>query len=169
MDLGSDPVVDQSFKSAEGLMAFLKGDTAKKWIMYGTVSAVAIVTSWIVLGISHNLIRRPLLESQIWSTIISTIPAFYLSRRWVWAQDGKISMKREVIPFWILSIIQFFITIGILALLQSTIKRNFTDTGTQSIVVSALTLVLYGVMWIGKFFFLNNLLFRDDQPATSTL
>jgi putative flippase GtrA len=163
MDIGSATVQT----TRRGLMGLLTSENGKRWVMYGTVSAVAILTSWVTFVLAHNVIGRSLLESQVWSTIISTIPAFILSRQWVWAKDGKVSVSREVLPFWILSIVQFFITLIIVALLKGWIESTFADLKVRSIVVLTLNLGLYGAMWVGKFFFLNNLLFRNAQPVES--
>ncbi len=163
MDIGSATVQT----TRRGLMGLLTSENGKRWVMYGTVSAVAIVTSWVTFVLAHNVAGRSILESQVWSTIISTIPAFILSRQWVWAKDGKVSMSREVLPFWVLSIIQFFITLIIVALLKGWIESTFADLKVRSIVVLAVNLALYGAMWVGKFFFLNNLLFRNAQPVES--
>jgi putative flippase GtrA len=164
MDIGSPPVE----RTPTGVIAYLRSPKGMKWVKYGSVSAIAIVTSQMVFAISHNGLDRSILESQVWAVIISTIPAFVLSRRWVWAQDGKVSMSTEVIPFWVLSVVQFLITVGIVALCDDWIRASFDDKRIQTVAVSALSLSLYGVMWMGKFFFLNNLLFRSstETPAT---
>jgi putative flippase GtrA len=148
-----------------GVFRWLQSDSGRKWVMYGTVSGVAIVTSWLAFIVAHNGFGWSIVASQIFQTTISTIPAFLLSRYWVWAKDGKVSMRTEVLPFWVLSIAQFVISLGVIKATESWIESTFSDRSTRTVVVLIINLALYGVMWVGKFFFLNNLLFRSDQKS----
>jgi putative flippase GtrA len=161
MDLGSDPVIDQPFTlTPAGVVAFIKSDSGKKWVKYGSVSVIAIATSWVTFVIAHNFASQSLRAANLWAMAISTIPAFFLSRKWVWASDGVISMKREVIPFWVLSLAQAIISQLVLEAADGWIVSTFSTKPTQSAVALTLNLSLYGLMWVGKFFFLNNLLFK---------
>jgi putative flippase GtrA len=146
----------------KGALAFVKSDSGKKWIKYGSVSVVAIATSWVTFVIAHNFAGQSLRASNLWAMAISTIPAFLLSRKWVWASDGVISMKREVIPFWVLSLVQAVISQLVLEAADGWIVSTFATKPTQSAVALTLNLSLYGIMWVGKFFFLNNLLFKKS-------
>jgi putative flippase GtrA len=148
-------------------MSFIKSESGKKWIMYGTVSGVAITVAWLTTIIAYNVFNQSPLSTQIWSVIVSTIPAFLLSRYWVWAKDGRVSMRREVLPFWILSIVQFFISLGVVSVADGWIVSTFDSKPLQTAALLAVNLGTYGVMWIGKFFFLNNLLFRGTEEAAA--
>jgi putative flippase GtrA len=162
MDLGSEPMAGKSsLFTPKGALTFIKSDSGKKWIKYGSVSAIAIATSWVTFVIAHNFASQSLRASNLWAMAISTIPAFLLSRKWVWASDGVISMKREVIPFWVLSLVQAIISQVILEAADGWIVSNFAAKSTQSAVALTLNLSMYGIMWVGKFFFLNNLLFKE--------
>ncbi len=153
------------------LFSYFRSETGRKWLMFGTVSGIAILTSWLSFALAHNVFGWTIVAAQIFAVVMSTIPAFLLSRYWVWAKDGKVSFQREVLPFWVLSIIQFFISVGVIKLAESSINSAFDARSTRTVVVLIINLVLYGVMWIGKFFILNNLLFRaekHDQSATAS-
>jgi putative flippase GtrA len=163
MDLGSPPVQT----TPQGALKFFRTESGKRWLMFGTVSGVAIATAWMTTIVARTVFDQSLLSSQIWSVAISTIPAFLLSRYWVWAKDGRVSMRREVLPFWVLSIIQFFISTAVVTVADGWIKRSFSSDSAQTAALLVLSLGIYGVMWFGKFFFLNNLLFRQTQPLKS--
>jgi putative flippase GtrA len=162
MDLGS-PTVQQNRR---GIFGLLQSENGKRWLMFGTVSGVAVATAWVTTIVARTVFDQSLLRSQVWSVIISTIPAFLLSRYWVWAKDGRVSMRREVLPFWMLSIIQFFISTGVVSLADGWIHSSFASESTQTAVLLILSLGIYGLMWFAKFFFLNNLLFKA-QPIES--
>ncbi len=147
------------------VFAWLRTETGRKWLLYGTVSGIAILTSWLSFALAHNILGWTIVAAQVFSVIVSTVPAFFLSRSWVWAKDGKVSFQKEVLPFWILSLIQFFISVGVIKLAEKWINSTFDDRATRTVVVQIINLVLYGAMWFGKFFFLNNLLFRAERSA----
>ncbi len=155
--------------SPRGVISYLRSDTGRKWLMFGTVSGIAILTSWVSFAVAHNILGWRIVTSQIFAVIVSTLPAFLLSRYWVWAKDGKVSFQKEVLPFWVLSIIQFFISVGVIKLAETWINSTFDERGTRTVVVLVINLVLYGVMWVGKFFILNNLLFRADKNVQRTV
>jgi putative flippase GtrA len=166
MDVGSHPVQSSARTSSRNVLNVLRSEGGKKWVMYGTVSAVAIATAWVTTIVAYNVFHQSVQSTQIWSVIISTIPAFLLSRYWVWAKDGQVSMRREVIPFWVLSGVQFVISLGVVALAKNWITTSFDSKPAQTAALLAVNLLTYGVMWFGKFFFLNNLLFRTAaEPA----
>lgn len=167
VDLGSSLVP----LSPRKVFAWCRSESGRKWVMYGTVSGIAILVSWVSFATAHNVLGWDIVAAQVFSVIISTIPAFLLSRYWVWAKDGKVSFQREVLPFWVLSFIQFFISVGIIKVAESWIESTFDEKSTRTVVVLIINLLLYGVMWFGKFFFLNALLFRGDKrvdQASST-
>lgn len=151
--------------SPSRVISWCRSDSGRKWVMYGTVSGIAIMVSWLSFALAHNVLGWRIVPSQVFSVVVSTIPAFLLSRYWVWAKDGKVSFQREVLPFWVLSFVQFFISVGVIKVSESWIESTFDSRSTRTVVVLIINLMLYGVMWIGKFFFLNNLLFRADRRA----
>jgi putative flippase GtrA len=167
MDVGSTPVRSERSERT-GLLALARTESGKRWVMYGTVSGVAIATAWITTILAYNVFHQSLMSTQIWSVVVSTIPAFLLSRYWVWAKDGRVSMRREVIPFWVLSFVQFFISLGVVALAKDWIVSSFTSKPVQTGALLAVNLGTYGLMWVGKFFFLNNLLFRGSAAEQAT-
>ena len=33
--------------------------------------------------------------------MLCAVPVFFLNKRWVWNVDGKVSFRREIVPFWV--------------------------------------------------------------------
>lgn len=51
----------------------------------------------IVFGVLHLWSEIP---SVVVSTVIVTVPAYYLNRHWAWGKSGRSHLLKEVIPFW---------------------------------------------------------------------
>src|SRR5262245_23660961 len=57
---------------------------------------------------------------------ISSVPAYYMSRIWVWGKSGKSHFKKEVLPFWI------FVAAGFVL---STLAISIADNHTTNKVI----------------------------------
>jgi putative flippase GtrA len=91
---------------------------------------------------------------------ISSVPAYYMSRLWVWGKTGKSHFKKEVLPFWIFVIAGF-----VLSTIAIAIAKDHT---TREFVILFVQVASFGVLWILRFFFLDKLfhveIAEDDTP-----
>ncbi|MEM7321782.1 MAG: GtrA family protein [Actinomycetota bacterium] len=120
--------------------------------------------------VNHQLLLQMALRWWGWSggvanafaAMIAVIPAYLLSRYWVWEVSGPNSVRREVGPFWI---------IAVLGLVLSTAAAETADRLFGSdLLVSAGSLAGYFVVWLGKFVMLN-VVFRqpDEEPGRTAV
>jgi putative flippase GtrA len=159
--MGKDTAATPSFTlSPLGMLRYLKSPAGMKWVRFGSVSAVAIVVSIATFSLSYYALfpHRELLAQTV-ATAVSTIPAYYLSRRWVWSVDGKSDFRTEIAPFWVLSFLQFGLSLIIIGVAGRFIQTRIESHAMKTLVLNLVNLTTYGVMWVGKFFFLNKILF----------
>lgn len=102
-------------------------------------------------------------EANVFAAITAVIPAYLLSRYWVWQVEGKPSLRDEIIPFWIIA------AIGLVA---STVAAQLADRAFEDpIMISVGSLVGYLLVWILKFAVLNYLFRRSaarrTEPSTT--
>lgn len=128
-----------------------------KLLRYAGVTCVNVFNGLMLLFFFHGVLGWPGIAANASAVTISTIPAYLLSRRWVWEQTGPNSMGREVAPFWAMA----FLGLIISTLLVGWASAKF-DSG---FVVYAANLASFGVMWIIKFFVLENLMWNSDDEA----
>lgn len=98
--------------------------------------------------------------SNIVAVVVSSIPAYYMNRSWVWGKSGKSHWRKEVAPFWVFTII---------GLVASTIAITFVQDHTGSKFLILFTqLFVFGVLWVIRFFVLDKLfhveVYEDDTP-----
>jgi putative flippase GtrA len=70
---------------------------------YATVSLASSVISIIVLGLLVGVFAAPDVWANVTATLVSTVPAFELNRRWTWQKTGERSFMAEVLPFYAMS------------------------------------------------------------------
>ncbi len=133
-------------------------------IRYSLVSVVSVIVSQIVLFAAQSFWSAR--TSNIIAVCVSAVPSYYLNRAWAWGKTGKSHFMKEIVPFWSLALV---------GLVLSTWAADFAETFAQSHSVSDLTarlivngaaLAAFGILWVGKFFIFNKLMF-SHQPEPS--
>jgi putative flippase GtrA len=99
--------------------------------------------------------------SNIAATTLTTIPAYMVNRRWVWALRHNERMLADGLPFWISALVG-----GVC----STVAVAAVDARFDDPMLLALTnLAVWGAIWFVRFFFLEATLTRGagalEQPA----
>ncbi len=130
-------------------------------LKYASVSVVGVVVTQVLLVVCYQPAFRIEMTAG-WAnfTAVSgaSIPAYLLNRQWVWQKTGRHSMRREVLPFW---------GISLLGLLISTVAVSFVSRiwDTQ-LAVSGTNIASFGLLWIGKYLFLDAVMFKPVETAT---
>ncbi len=136
----------------------IRHPSSLKLIKYSAVSIISTVVSQVILLLAFGVFRvMSEVPANILASAIATIPSYVLNRRWVWGKDGKSSVWREIVPFWILS----FIGLGVSSLAvwgAGSLSRQHNLSHVETtIMVNAANLLSFGVLWLGKFIVYNKL------------
>ena len=128
-----------------------------KLLRFGAVSAFNVVFGQTLLYGAQTVLDWAAVTSNIFSVTVSAIPAYLLSRYWVWQKRGKNHLMKEVLPFWSLAILGFVL---------STTAVWFVEKqwDPRPIFINLTSLTAFGVVWVSKFFILDRFLFRVDEP-----
>ena len=141
----------------------------RKAMRYSLVSVVSVGVSQVTLFVLLVLFHWKATSANIVAVVIGGIPSYYLNRRWAWGKTGKSHLWREIAPFWFLAF---------LGLASSTLAVDAAEswaTGlhrsrlVQAIIINGASITTFGVLWIGKFFLFNKVLFVKDEDLRSTL
>jgi putative flippase GtrA len=125
---------------------------------YVMVSVVNVVVGAGLLFLLQKWMRPT--YANIISVAIGAIPAYYMSRAWVWGKRGKSHWKKEVLPFWVFTIS---------GLVMSTALISYVDNHTTNrVAILVAQLSAFGVLWVLRFFLLDKLfhveIYEDDTP-----
>lgn len=126
-------------------------------LRYSAVSVVGIVVTQAVLVGAHAVAgMAPILANTI-AVSVAAIPVFFLNRAWVWQLSGRGSFRREVLPFW-----GFTLAGLVLSTLAVAAVSSMT---TSTLAVSAANIGAFGVLWVAKFFVLDEVIFAAAAAA----
>ena len=119
-------------------------------------SVFGIVVTQLQLAIYVGLLDKDPTKSNVVAVMLCAVPSFVVNKRWVWNADGKISFHREIVPFWV------FTGAGLaLSTLFVEIAHNLAEDST--IIVMIASLGGFGVLWVAKFLFLDQVMFGHSE------
>ncbi len=124
-------------------------------VKYSMVSVVGVTLTQVLLVLFVGILHRHPVGSNVVAVTLTAIPVFFLNKRWVWSADGKISIRREVLPFWVFTLAGLLLSTGLVALAHS--------VSDSQVLVMAANLTGFGVLWISKFLFLDQVMFGHSE------
>ncbi len=124
------------------------------------LSAVILVTLALGIGMRAGL-------ANVIAVVCGIVPSYLGNRRWVWGRGGHSSLRREVAPFWALSLAGLAAStfavdrVGTLAAHWSGVARV--------VALPTANLAVFGALWIVQFVVLDRVIFgaRSPQPSLS--
>jgi putative flippase GtrA len=135
----------------------------RRFIRYGSVSAISTTVGLLVLGILVGGFSFPAIWANVIATGIGTVPSFELNRRWVWAHNGQRSIRRQAIPYAICSFAGLVVSTFAVHIASDATRHSARFTHTVAIELAVLG--SYGALWLIQFALCDRILFRS--PASS--
>ena len=123
-----------------------------KLLRYSGVSAVAVVITQTCLWFGLVVTKWPAVVANVVAVSLGAIPAYLLNRSWVWGRKDSHSVRDEILPFWLYNLAG-------LAISSTLVTLADLWWASTALVMSA-NLVAFGVLWLGKFFILEKVLFK---------
>jgi putative flippase GtrA len=141
-----------------GLWRLSRTPQGLKIIRYSTVSVISALTSLVILTIVFGVLR---LWSEVYSTLFSNvlagIPSYFLNRRWVWKKSGRSHVWREIVPFWVMSIIGIVFALFVARWAHNyAVGHHFHHLARTVLIVGA-NIAAFGVLWLLKLVILNRI------------
>ncbi len=124
-------------------------------LRYSMVSVVGVVLTQAELFLFVGILDLDPTWSNVVAVSLCSLPVFVLNKRWVWSVDGRISMRREVLPFWLFTLAGLLLSTLAVALVQ-----RWSDA---TIFVMAANIAGFGVLWVAKFLFLDQVMFGHSE------
>jgi putative flippase GtrA len=138
--------------TSSGHTGLLRRPLVQKLMRYSAASVAGAIVGLSSLAFFHSVLGWNAVVSNILSVTLGSIPNYLINRYWTWQRSGRDRMTIEATVFWVLAL---------LGLLISTVFVNYADDrwGT-TFALAVAQLCGFGVLWIGRFFFLDKVLFR---------
>lgn len=142
-------------------------DTILRLMRYATVSVVSTATSLATLGALVGVVGMPATSANVIATAVGTAPSFELNRRWVWSDDGRRSLVRQVMPFCALS----FTGLVVSTLAVGVVAGHTAGWGhwSRTAAVLGANLTAYGTLWVIQFQLLDRFLFHGGAVRSDPI
>jgi putative flippase GtrA len=141
--------------SPAGLLDRVTGGRGALAIKYSMVSVIGVTTTQAMLVLFIGILDRHPVWSNITAVSICAVPVFFLNKRWVWNHDGKVSFRREILPFWIFTLAGLLLSTAFVALAHS--------VSDSQLLVMVASVGGFGVLWVAKFLFLDQIMFGHSE------
>ena len=149
--------------SPRALLETSRTPAGRKMVRYSLVSVISVIVSQVVLFFAQSFWSAR--TSNIIAVCVSAVPSYYLNRAWAWGKTGKSHLMKEIVPFWSLALLGLVFSTWAADFADSTARHHMgSDLGVK-LVVNAAALAAFGVLWIGKFFIFNRLMFVHPEPS----
>ncbi len=142
-----------------GLVQRLWLQHGAKIMRYCGVSAFNVIFGQSLLFFFHGVAGWPGWTANVAAVAISAVPAYLLSRHYVWGQRGPNSLRSEVLPFWTMAFIGLAMSTGVIAV----VDRKWGG----SLSVALASFCSFGVVWFAKFFVLDKWMWKHAHPPVS--
>ncbi|MYA14186.1 MAG: GtrA family protein [Acidimicrobiaceae bacterium] len=143
-------VCDPVSASPMSTLQRLRAEHGLKALRYCGVSVVNVSVGVSVLAICHGLLGWPAVGANLAAWMVSTVPAYLLSRAWVWQRSGPHRLAGEVLTFWVMALIGL--------LLSSAAVWVVEEFTSETVFVVAGNLAAYGTVWVAKYVFLDRVM-----------
>jgi putative flippase GtrA len=144
-----------------------KTPDGKKMFRYTMVSVISTGVSFGTLGLVYGVFRVwTEVPSTLFANAVAAVPSYYLNRSWAWGKTGRSHIRREVLPFWGLSISGMLLSIATSSLARNIGIHYFDrDHLIRTGIVEGMNLLAFAVLWIVKFVVFQRL-FRVSAVGT---
>jgi len=147
------------------LVTLLARSQFQRLARYGAVSVVNAIVGESLLVFAFAVLGWPAVDANLFAAVIAAVPAYYLSRRWVWRMSGRSHLMGEVVPFWSLALLALAASTAAVTLAERVASRFTPDRALQAVVVAAAAFAAYGVVCVVRFVLLDRFVFTTRRGS----
>jgi putative flippase GtrA len=120
-------------------------------VKYSMVSVIGVTLTQAQLVVFVELLELNPTRSNVAAVMITAVPVFFLNKRWVWNVDGRVSLRREILPFWVFTAAGLALSTWLVSIVE--------DRSDSTLLVMAASIAGFGILWVAKFLFLDQIMF----------
>jgi putative flippase GtrA len=124
-------------------------------LKYSMVSVVGVTITQTLLLLFVGLLDHDPTWSNVVAVMVTAVPVFFLNKRWVWLHDGRVSFRREILPFWVFTGAGLALSTALVALAE--------EVSDSTLLVMLASIGGFGVLWVAKFLFLDRVMFGHSE------
>lgn len=145
------------------LRSWLGTAGGRRVVRYMIVSMMNVVLGEAVLGVSYLFLRWPVWVAAVTAVAVTTVPAYFVNRTWVWGKTGRSHWVKEVIPFWAVAAVYLVLSVAAARAAEVAAQRVTASRPVQTAVIMSAILVASAVLWLVRYFVLDTLIFPHHK------
>ena len=126
-------------------------------LKFGLVSGFNVVCHQVVFFVFRQVFDFGDVTANVVAAVITAVPAFVLSRIWVWPLSG-LDWRKQVVPFWVIAILG----VGVSSLMVA----GASQISESTLIVQGASFVGYFLIWVVKFFVLDKFVFASNSQSS---
>lgn len=150
----------------ERLRRFCRSPLGVKLFRYVMGSVITTAVSFGVLTLAYGVVGWSAVPSTVLANVVATIPGYWLNRTWTWGKAGRSDPWREVIPFWVLSLLGIAISMGTAAEAEQLARAHHLGHLVAIVAVDGANLAAWSIIFVGKYLIFERL-FQAAGAAVS--
>ena len=138
-----------------------------KIMRYAAGSVIAAVCSEAMFLLLYGAFHAaPAIASSI-GWLAGVIPNYWLNRSWAWQRRGRPSLTREILPYVAIILATLVVAAVSTSLVHDALAGADVSSGVRLVLVGGTFLAVYGVIFLLRFFLLDQLFRRAPSGSTS--
>jgi len=142
----------------------------RKKVRYAMVSVVAVPVGEVGILLGLVVFAMSAGWANVFGNSLGAIPSYYLNRTWVWGKGGRSHLMKEIVPFWVITIIGVLFAGWVGHVVGGWAKDHHWGGLGRVVLLLAANLAAFGVLWVAKYVLFNKVLFKvqhvHDGPHT---
>jgi len=139
-------------------IAWSKTHEGKKLIRFTSVSLVATGTSQLCIILFYGVFHLwGVVASTLAANVVATIPSYNLNRKWTWGKSGRSHIVKEIVPFWMISLLgitfSFFMSFGA----KYIVNHNSWPHLVNTLIVMLVNFLAFAIFWVLKLKIFNRI------------
>ncbi len=151
-------------KLVAGVWSRLRSNVGVRFTRFMGVSAVALATSLLVLGISDGVWHLTSVPAALLSQVAGALVSYLLSRR-AWERSGRPDVLRETVPFWVVFGVATVISTLATKLGYRTAAAMHLHGFRHVLVVEGIYLAANILTFVMRFVIFHYVLFADHRQG----
>jgi putative flippase GtrA len=144
--------------SPSSVLAHVKSPEGRKQLRYAGVSVVFVPVGQVLVQLIFWLSTWSKPMSILVSAAVLTIPNYFANKIYVWRDTSKDKLRTQMTVFWVAAMLGTGFAMG-LAAIAEVYTRGASDL-TQAFWLFAAQLGGYGLVWVGRYLFLDRFIFK---------
>ncbi|MBU6496301.1 MAG: GtrA family protein [Acidobacteria bacterium] len=143
-----------------------RSHSGKKLIRFTAASAITTAVSNGTILLSYGLhVIDGIFTATLVGNLVAILPSYYLTRAWAWGKRGRSHWRREVIPYWSLSLIGIAFAMLGAAWVKEYIHDHHYQHVVNTLLVTGMNLVSFAIFWVLKILLFNRIFHTHTLEA----